>query len=338
MSDNQNSLGSRRKKPKRRRILWIIVSTLLVLGVGAIAWGVRTWYTTKTTMNQTYQATGMSKARNVDEVLAKKKPISILLLGTDTGALGRDQKSFVSRTDTMILATLNPNKETMTLTSIPRDTLVIVDGQAEKINAAYTLGGAGGAINATQKLLKVPVDFYALINMGGLKQLINAMGGVTLTPKLTFKYGHANVKKGVETTLNGAEALDYARMRHDDPLGDYGRQKRQKQVIKALVSQSSSLKSVVNMSSIAKQLAKNMRTDLSFDDMVTMNFDYRVATHHTKSYTLQGEDEMLDGLSYQVATADARYKTSRKIRTALQLDADKWSSDDFSSTATISTK
>ncbi|KLD57356.1 LytR family transcriptional regulator, partial [Lactiplantibacillus plantarum] len=89
-----------------------------------------------------------------------------------TGALGRG-KDFSARTDTMIVATINPKKESMTLTSIPRDTQVMIDGQSQKINAAYTIGGASGAVKSVEKLLDVPIDFYVLLNMGGLKQIIN---------------------------------------------------------------------------------------------------------------------------------------------------------------------
>lgn len=235
-NNNDNEMGPRQRryreqqqrnphlKPHKKRpwlITLLIVVVLLIVTGGW--WGYKTWNAAKDTMNTTYQSTGSTKLRNVDAVIKKGKPFSILLLGTDTGALGRG-KDFSARTDTMIVATINPKKESMTLTSIPRDTQVMIDGQSQKINAAYTIGGASGAVKSVEKLLDVPIDFYVLLNMGGLKQIINAMGGVTVTPKLTFKYGNANVKKGVKIKLNGAAALDYSRMRYDDPQGDYGRQ------------------------------------------------------------------------------------------------------------------
>lgn len=71
--------------------------------------------------------------------------------------------------------------------------------------------------------------------MGGLEKMVNAVGGVTVNPTLTFKYGAADVTKGKKVTLNGKQALDYSRMREEDPLGDYGRQKRQRQIIQKLV-------------------------------------------------------------------------------------------------------
>jgi len=214
---------------------------------------------------------------------------------------------------------------------------VNINGQSQKINAAYTIGGPSGAVKSVQKLLKFPIDFYVLINMGGLKQIVNAMGGVTITPSLTFKYGNADVKKGVKTKLNGAAALDYSRMRYDDPLGDYGRQKRQRQVIMAMVSQSNSLGSIANIEKITKELANNMRTDLTWSDMVTLDTKYKNASHHARAYTLQGTDATIDGLSYQVASATERYNTSKRIRKDLQLSTDSLTKSYFETTASTGT-
>lgn len=348
-NNNDNGMGPRERryrqqqqrnphlKPHKQRT-WL-VGLLIALGVLLVAgayWGTKTWNAAKDTMNTTFQATGASKSRNVDAVIKQGKPFSILLLGTDTGALGRG-KDFSARTDTMIIATINPKKESMSLTSIPRDTQVMIDGQSQKINAAYTIGGASGAVKSVEKLVNVPIDFYALINMGGLKQIINAMGGVTITPKMTFKYGHVNVKKGVKTKLSGAAALDYSRMRYDDPLGDYGRQKRQRQIIMAMVSQSNSLGSIANIEKITKQLSNNMRTDLTWNDMVTLDTKYKNASHHAKTYTLQGTDATINGLSYQVASASQRYKISKELRTQLQLSTSSISESDFTDTASVTT-
>lgn len=348
-NNNDNGMGPRERryrqqqqrnphlKPHKQRT-WL-VGLLIALGVLLVAgayWGTKTWNAAKDTMNTTFQATGASKSRNVDAVIKQGKPFSILLLGTDTGALGRG-KDFSARTDTMIIATINPKKESMSLTSIPRDTQVMIDGQSQKINAAYTIGGASGAVKSVEKLVNVPIDFYALINMGGLKQIINAMGGVTITPKMTFKYGHVNVKKGVKTKLSGAAALDYSRMRYSDPLGDYGRQKRQRQIIMAMVSQSNSLGSIANIEKITKQLSNNMRTDLTWNDMVTLDTKYKNASHHAKTYTLQGTDATINGLSYQVASASQRYKISKELRTQLQLSTSSISESDFTDTASITT-
>lgn len=95
------------------------------------------WHSLKTTTGGMYNSAGITKSRDANKVLAERKPVSILLLGTDTGALGRNYKG---RTDTMIIMTLNPQKKTTTIVSLPRDMKVNLpdypDGSPAKINAA----------------------------------------------------------------------------------------------------------------------------------------------------------------------------------------------------------
>ncbi|GHP15228.1 LytR family transcriptional regulator [Lentilactobacillus fungorum] len=309
----------RGNKKKRRIIGWsVFLIFLLIVGSGLV-WGYGAWKSAKKTFDQTYDSTHIQKARNVSSVIKQGKPLSILLLGTDTGALGRHD---TGRTDTIIVATVNPKKQTIHLTSIARDTKVTVPGDTqayEKINAAYTIGGPGTAVKTVQNLLDIPIDFYAIINMGGLETMVNAVGGVDVVPPLTFQYGHANVVKGKKIHLNGQQALDYARMRDDDPRGDYGRQARQRQIIKKLVMKGLNLTSLPRYKTILSSLKGNMKTDMTFDDMVAVRAKYGDATHHIKSQTLQGEDAMIDGLSYQVVPQNELLRVSNDIRSSLGL-------------------
>ncbi len=170
----------KKKNHRRRRIIgWSIFFVLLIALGGGLVWGYGAYKSAKSTFKKTYDSTNVTKARNVSSVIQQGKPLSILLLGTDTGALGRHD---TGRTDTMIVASVNAKKKTIHLTSIARDTKVVVPGDTqpyEKINAAYTIGGAGTAVKTVQNLLDIPVDFYAIINMGGLEKMVNAVGAWT---------------------------------------------------------------------------------------------------------------------------------------------------------------
>jgi anionic cell wall polymer biosynthesis LytR-Cps2A-Psr (LCP) family protein len=128
------------------------------------------------------------------------------------------------------------------------------------------------------------------------------------------------VTKGKTVTLNGKQALAYSRMRYSDPEGDYGRQKRQKQVIKAIVSKAMSSSTISNYKQILNTLQNNMQTDLSYNDMLTIETNYKSAASSIKSDVLQGEDATINGLSYQVATAKEKQKISDNIRSELGLD------------------
>ncbi|KRL06524.1 LytR family transcriptional regulator [Liquorilactobacillus hordei DSM 19519] len=318
----ENNHDHRKRAPHKKRrtlsLIGLIIVLILFYGAGVYAHGLLG--AAQQTLDKTYQKTKVKKLRNVSQVLKKKKPFSILLLGTDTGDLGRTDKG---RTDTIIVATINPKTKRATLTSIPRDTQVKITGSSnsyDKINSAYTIGGTSAAITTVQNTLHIPIDFYLLVNMGGLSKLVNAVGGVSIDPLLTFHYSYANVTKGKTVTLNGNEALAYSRMRYTDPEGDYGRQKRQKQVIGAIVSKLLTITSISNFQKILNTVKDNMQTDLTFNDMMTIETNYKDAAGTIKSYVLQGEDATIGGLSYQVATAEEKQKISNKIRSELGLN------------------
>jgi LCP family protein required for cell wall assembly len=331
-SRKSSSSHVKKRDPKlRKRICW----TLLVLTL-IVFWGAGTYIyhilnSAKDTLDKTYNGSNVTKSRDVSSVLKDKRPISILLLGTDTGDLGRDD---TGRTDTIIVATLNPETKTTTLTSIPRDTKVRVPDSInsyDKVNSAYTIGGVSTAIETIQDTLDIPIDYYVLVNMRGLTQIVDAVGGITIKPLLTFKYEDTDVTKGKTVTMNGKQALAYSRMRYDDPEGDYGRQKRQKQVIEAIVNKSLSVSAVSNYQKLLKSIGSNMQTDLTYGDMITIATSYKDAGQTIESNVLQGQDTMLDGLSYQVASASEKKKVSDAIRKQLGLDASKKSFDDETS-------
>lgn len=97
------------------QIFWSVVGILILI---AIFFAGVAWYNLKSTTNNMYNSAGITKTRDANKVLAQKRLVSILLLGTDTGALGRNYKG---RTDTMMIMTLNPQKKTTTIVSLPRD-------------------------------------------------------------------------------------------------------------------------------------------------------------------------------------------------------------------------
>lgn len=299
-----------------KRALLTIITVLLVVGGagGAYAWHM--YRTAQSSFSQTYRAL---PSKPSDTALTDGKPFAILLLGTDTGALGRHD---VGRTDTMIVATINPKEQTAKLTSIPRDTLVNIWGSQqddEKINAAFPLYGPATTIKTVEHLVNIPIHYYVLLNMGGLEKMINAVGGVTVTPPLTFHYEQANVVKGHKIHLNGAAALAYSRMRDDDPLGDYGRQARQRQIIKQLVLKEASFQSLPRYQSVLSSLQTNMQTNLTFQDMVWLRTKYGHTSRHIESQTLQGKPAIINGIDYQIAPMTTIAQISNDLRKELNL-------------------
>lgn len=156
-------------------------------------------------------------------------------------------------------------------------------------------------------MLNIPIDFYAIINMGGMEKIINEVGGVTLKPTLSFSYGGYTFKKGVTTHMNGKKALAYLRMRDDDPQGDYGRQTRQRKVIMALLKKSNSITTLLNEDFI-QSLSKQTQTDLTFNDLTALAQNYRQAIQHIKTTHIQGSGETIEGQSRHANRTTAGYQ------------------------------
>lgn len=308
-----------RPRKKRHPIRNIIIVLILALLAGGTAYGMHKYESLKNTVKSSYKASGAKKLRNVNAQLSGKKPISILLMGTDTGALGR---TFAGRTDSMMVVTINPKTDKTTITSLPRDTAVTIPGYEDygisKINAAYAYGQSKTAITTVQQMLNVPIDFYAIINMGGMEKIIDEVGGVSVTPTLSFSYGGYFFKKGVKTHMNGKKALAYARMRDDDPQGDYGRQTRQRKVIMALLAKSGSVSTLLNEDFI-RSLTKQTQTDLTFSDLTALATNYLSATKHIKTTHMQGTSETINGQSMEVVSKSELQRVTNYIRNGLGL-------------------
>lgn len=304
------------KRHTVRNVVLVIIGVLVIAG-GAFA--AVAWKNISSMTSGMYQSSGATKQRNAAAVLSGKKPVSILLLGTDTGDLGRDYKG---RTDTMIIMTINPKTKKTTMTSIPRDMYVNLPDYPKyspaKINAAYAFGGVKESINVVQKEFNVPIDYYVLVNMGGLKKAINQVGGVDVTSPLTFTYNGSSFTAGKSEHMNGQTALNFSRMRYDDPKGDYGRQERQRLVITALLRKSISYKTVLNKSFL-DSISNESKTDMTFSQMTKLALNYRNAAKTVKSDNVQGTGKMISGQSFQMVSTSERQAASNNIRDNLGL-------------------
>lgn len=294
----------------------IVVIIVIIAGIYAFM----AWRNVKVTTNNMFDSSGANRQRDAEQVLKQRHPVSILLLGTDTGALGR---SYKGRTDTVMIMTINPQTEKTKLVSIPRDMKVNLPGYPDdspaKINAAYTYGGVKETINVLQKHFNIPIDYYVLVNMGGLKQAINQVGGVNVTSPLTFDYEGSHFEKGETYHMNGSTALKFSRMRYDDPQGDYGRQQRQKLIIMALLKKSISYKTVLNQKFL-HSISHNSKTDLTFDDMLQLARHYRKATKNVSQDHAQGQGENDDGQAFEVVSNDEQQRVSNVLRKSLGLE------------------
>lgn len=238
-----------------------------------------------------------------DQFLEKRKKdgiFTVLLLGVDTD----DAK--VGRTDTMVVAIVDPKDDEISLVSIPRDMRVELIGRGEwgKINSAYAWGGINMTVATVEHFLEIPIDYYATVDFQGFKSLVDAIGGLemnvekdmTFWDRLTQQY--VSLQAG-QQTLDGTNALHYARYRGDTE-GDFGRNRRQQQVIKAIIDQTIDLRNVTNMKEIIDALGDNVRTDIGFTKMVSMAGSLKMSGSAVESIAYEAYPSYVDGASYVV--------------------------------------
>ena len=325
-ADTGSVVSSNSKPPRKphkhpiRNTFFAIIGIVLLVGGG---FGYKMYSNIKHASNEMFDSVSGTKARNVSKLIKQGKPISILLMGTDVGALGRNSKAWAGgRTDSMMLVTVNPKKKTTTMISIPRDSLVSITGHEDefptKINAAYYFGQTKAAISTTSRMFNVPIDYYALLNMGGLEKVINKVGGIDIVPPLTFTYENQHFTKGKKIHVNGAQALKFTRMRYQDPESDYGRTLRQRIVITALLKKSGNLTNLLNQGFL-DSIASQSRTDFTFGDMLTLANTYRSATKHIVSDHVQGVSDEIAGQSFEVLPTTEKQRVTNKIRKQLEL-------------------
>lgn len=260
----------------------------------------------------------------ISKKLQKGEPVSVLAMGTDVGALNRGNSG--GNTDSLELFTINPKTKKITMTSIPRDTLVRVptsDGPTYvKINAAYSIGGPKKTVKAVSELLDVPIDYYAVINMGVLKKVVNTVGGVTVDNPFAFTYEGHHFKKGKQH-LNGELALKYSRMRYSDPNNDYGRQRRQQQIIENVIQKFKKTGSIGAANNILDAVKDGVKTNIPVDDIATLYGNYHAAMNSVTTYHFQGQDATIDGVSFQIASPKEINRISKLIRKQLGLKPKK---------------
>ena len=326
--------GGKIKRPFVKILGLVFLVMIFVMG----AYGFRLYAQAQNSLGKTYKAIDGKK---VSTRINNKQPISILLLGVDTTDNGiRDtETNYRGNSDTMIVVTVNPKTNKTTMVSVPRDTMAQIwksstnnTRKIQKINSAYNIGNEGSAVATTEKLLNVPIDYYVKVDFNSLKQIVNAVGGVDVNVPFSFSYGdtgekESHFKKG-KMHLNGKQALDYSRMRYEDPEGDYGRQKRQRQVITAIIKSAASANTFTHYQKVLNSISSSMTTNLSFSDMQSVFFNYRGAAKDIDSDHVQGYGSMIEGSSYEVAPTKELRRVSNKLRKQLGLSEEQLNNEE----------
>ena len=303
---------------KGKKIFLIIFGIVAVLVIGIVGVGAKLYMDLSGSIQKTYESVERdqnNEARKTPLDLNKQEAFTVLLLGIDTGDLGRTDQG---RSDALMVATVNPNDGQTTVVSIPRDTYVEIVGRGtdDKINHAYAFGGAAMSMDTVQKYLDIPVDHYVAMNMAGIKELVDAVGGVDVNNDLKFEKDDYTFDIG-KIHLDGDQALSYTRMRYDDPSGDYGRQGRQRNIVAAVAKKALSLEGVTQYQQVLNAMEGNMKTDMDFSTMQKIALDYRDAFGKIEQVQMQGDGFMQEGISYQRVSDDELARVQQILKEQL---------------------
>lgn len=312
------------KKRKRKKVRWLRIS-LFVLFVLLLSGGI---YFYNVYSNVAQAVNKMNKpvlkdlsANHASNKLKSLDPISILLIGDDHRS---DEPG--SNTDTMIVITINPKTKTTKMLSIPRDTRTeLIDKQdpskntVDKINAAYAYGGPEMLIDTVENFLNTPIDYLVEVNFQGFQDIVNAVGGIDVNNKYPFNLNGVTLKAGPQH-LNGYQALQYARMRHQDPRGDFGRQERQHEVITKVANKAKSMSTLVNYDQMLKALSNNITTNLTLDDMIKLATSYKPAAAKIENVPeVEGRGATIGHTWYLLVADQERQTLSDELRASLNL-------------------
>jgi LCP family protein required for cell wall assembly len=210
----------------------------------------------------------LSNGDSIENKAAQGQVINILFMGVD--ARSADEKS---RSDTMILASIDTNQNKAVMVWIPRDTRIkLAKGNYEKINAVNVFEGPQAACKTVGELLGTTVDYYAITNFGGFGKIVDILGGVDIDVETKMYHWDPdpdlaiNLSKGLQH-LNGDDALRYVRYR-GGLTADIGRTQRQAKFIKVLGAEMFKTSTILKLHNLVPEIQKHIKTNIPVSDLL----------------------------------------------------------------------
>ncbi|HEL2219621.1 TPA: LCP family protein [Streptococcus suis] len=303
----------------------------LTLGAGLIYGASLLNFSTNAISKTFKQLDGEEKVTPIDAT----EPLTILLMGVDMDQATRGGDWEGGRSDSMILVTVNPKTKETNMMSLTRDIMVEIaeangesSGTVEKLNHSYSYGQAPMAIATIEKMMDINIDHYIEINMDGLVELVDAVGGIEVNNTLGFPISisehepaYTSIVQPGKQLVNGDQALVYARMRYDDPEGDIGRQRRQREVITAIIKKLLQLDGFTQYKKILTAISNNMRTNIEISPATIPNLlGYKDSVSKLNSYQLRGVDQMVDAIYYQLPTSTHLLEMQNVLKKSIGLE------------------
>ena len=280
------------RKMRNRKIFWSFLLCFLIIA-GSLA-------------HLGFNTQDLSNKISPEKVLPTlRKPTTIMLMGVD------ERKDDVGRSDTLMV--LNLSKDSASLLTIPRDTMVYINRRGyQKINAAYAHGGEKLARETVEDFLGIEIDHYVTINKSRFAEVIDALGGVDIYVERDMHYEdpwdddgglYIDLKQGLQH-LDGQTAIEFVRFR--DAEGDVGRVRRQQAFMRACVDRLTEPSILIKIPELLSVAVKAIDTDLSSSEMLAAAGSLKTAQSqgNIKTGVVPGWLQYIDGVSYLIPDSE----------------------------------
>ena len=270
-----------------------------------------------------------------DGLLVTKDKATVMIMGVDK------RNDDVGRSDTLMVATLDPDKNQAALLSIPRDTRVKIKGHGyDKINAAYAYGDRKLSQQTVEGLLGIKIDHYIVIDIHGFTKIIDALGGVDIDVEKRMYYEdpwdddgglYIDLQPGMQH-MDGKTAVTYVRYRDEE--GDIGRIRRQQKFMKAVMDKLVSPAIIPRLPSMVSAMYDAVETDMSISELLSFLGTLQEAKDNgLKSEMLPGKPVYIDDISYwipdisktrQILASTLGVKMNSTITNSIEYDAQEY--------------
>lgn len=290
--------NSRRQKKSSRRV-WPIMLLILCFIGSAVAGAM---FASSALESQSDPSKKIVEVIQEEGLIKAKDKTTVMIMGVD------ERVDDVGRSDTLMIATLDPKTDHAALLSIPRDTRVKIKNRGyDKINAAYAYGGERLAENTVESFLGIDIDHYLIVNTNSFVKLVDAIGGVDINVEKRMYYEDPWDDNGGlvidiypgEQHMDGEKAVTYVRYRDDE--GDIGRVRRQQEFMAACMDKLTSPAIITKIPAIIREVMDAVQTDLSFREILELAGALKDAQQNGLDMEMvPGKPLYIDGVSYWI--------------------------------------
>lgn len=300
MDNFDSNIPPRRQKQKPKRRVWPLVVVIFCFLGAAVAGAMLASSSLSLFDSKHNPVTQLERENKETELIKAKDKTTVLIMGVDM------REDDVGRSDTMMIATIDPKLDKATLLSVPRDTRVRISGYGfDKINAAYAYGGEPLSEKTVENLLGIDIDHYVIVNTKSFVKIIDAIGGVDIDVEKRMYYVdpwdddgglYIDLYPGLQH-MDGKTAVTYVRYR--DSEGDIGRIHRQQKFMEACMDKIVSPDIITKIPAVVREVIDAIETDMTFRQLLEIAGALKAAqANGLAADMVPGYPIYIDGISY----------------------------------------